>query len=95
MSATSGLRVLAERGRRVTSGRGYNGPDRRNRDEDALPVKFRVLAIGTLIGLLIVHVLLDVFLPYDGRDTSLMIGGIVGTALGLNEFVRGRGGGRS
>jgi len=70
------------------------GPDRR-RDDDALPVKFRVLAIGTLIGTLVVHIMLDaVFLrTYDGRDTSLMLGGIVGTALGLNEFVRGRGGG--
>lgn len=85
----------------MTSSGRYTGPDRRDtsrthsRDEDALPVKFRVVAIGVLIVFLIVHVLIDVFVQtYEGRDTSLMIGGIVGTALGLNEFVRGRGGSR-
>jgi hypothetical protein len=57
-----------------------------------LPLLFRVLAIGLLVLTLVVHIFLDAFLDdYEGAATSLMLGGIVGTALGLNEFLRGRG----
>jgi hypothetical protein len=58
-----------------------------------LPLLFRILAIGLLVLTLVVHIFLDAFLDdYEGAATSLMLGGIVGTALGLNEFLRGRGG---
>lgn len=57
-----------------------------------LPLLFRMVAIGLLGITLIVHIFVDVFVDdYDGNATSLMLGGIVGTALGLNEFLRGRG----
>lgn len=58
-----------------------------------LPLWFRVLAIGALVATLIAHILIDAFRDdYDGAATSLMLGGIVGTALGLNEYLRGRAG---
>lgn len=61
-----------------------------------LPLKFRVLIIGSLSATLIVHIFVDAFnKQYEGAATSLMLGGIVGTALGVNEYLRGRGGGSS
>lgn len=61
-----------------------------------LPLKFRVLVIGALAVTLIVHIFVDAFnKQYEGAATSLMLGGIVGTALGVNEYLRGRGGGSS
>lgn len=63
------------------------------RQSPELPLLFRVAAIGILVLTLVVHIFLDAFLDdYEGAATSLMLGGIVGTALGLNEFLRGRGG---
>lgn len=56
-----------------------------------LPIWFRVAAIGALVMLLAAHIIIDIFVDtYEGNSTSLMLGGIVGTALGLNEFLRGR-----
>lgn len=61
-----------------------------------LPLKFRILLIGSLSVTLIVHIFVDAFnKQYEGAATSLMLGGIVGTALGVNEYLRGRGGGSS
>lgn len=61
-----------------------------------LPLKFRVIIIGSLALTLIVHIFVDAFnTHYEGAATSLMLGGIVGTALGVNEYLRGRGGGSS
>lgn len=58
-----------------------------------LPLWFRVIVIGFLVAFLAVHILIDAArTDYEGAATSLMLGGIVGTALGLNEFLRGRGG---
>jgi len=69
----------------VSNGQPPRGPE--------LPLLFRVAAIGLLVLTLIVHIFLDIFIDdYEGSATSLMLGGIVGTALGLNEFLRGRGG---
>jgi hypothetical protein len=63
------------------------------RQSPELPLLFRILAIGLLVLTLVVHIFLDAFLDdYEGAATSLMLGGIVGTALGLNEFLRGRSG---
>lgn len=63
-------------------------------DRNDLPLRFRVLAIGALVVTLIAHILIDAFRDdYDGAATSLMLGGIVGTALGLNDLFRGRGNG--
>lgn len=59
--------------------------------QSELPLWFRVAAIGMLVITLIAHIMVDVFVKtYEGAATSLMLGGIVGTALGLNEFLRGR-----
>lgn len=59
-----------------------------------LPLRFRILMIGSLAATLIVHIFIDAFRDdYDGAATSLMLGGIVGTALGVNEWLRGRGDG--
>lgn len=56
-----------------------------------LPLWFRIAAIGVLVLTLVAHIMVDAFLKsYEGTATSLMLGGIVGTALGLNEFLRGR-----
>lgn len=56
-----------------------------------LPLWFRISAIGVLVVTLVAHIMVDAFLgSYEGTATSLMLGGIVGTALGLNEFLRGR-----
>lgn len=63
------------------------------RKETELPLWFRMSAIGLLVLALVAHIAVDAFLDsYEGAATSLMLGGIVGTALGLNEFLRGRGG---
>jgi hypothetical protein len=68
-------------------------PEPPPRSSPELPLLFRILAIGLLVLTLVVHIFLDAFLDdYEGAATSLMLGGIVGTALGLNEFLRGRGG---
>lgn len=65
-----------------------------SRDQEDLPLKFRVLMIGALGAALIVHIFVDAFRSdYDGASVSLMLGGVVGTALGVNEYLRGRGGG--
>jgi Ca2+/H+ antiporter len=59
-----------------------------------LPLKFRVLVIGALAVTLIAHIFVDAFnKSYEGASVSLMLGGVVGTALGVNEYLRGRGGG--
>lgn len=56
-----------------------------------LPLKFRVILIGSLAATLIIHIFIDAFSKsYDGASTSLMLGGIVGTALGVNEYLRGK-----
>lgn len=63
-----------------------------NRRQPPLPTWFRVVAIGALVATFAAHIILDVLVDdYEGRGTSLMLGGIVGTALGLNEYLR-RGG---
>lgn len=59
-------------------------------------MRFRKIAIGSLIATLILHIAYDaVTSSYEGGATSLMLGGLVGTALGLNEWYRGKGGGPS
>lgn len=62
-------------------------------DDEQLPLWFRLAAIGLLVITLVVHIGIDAYLnEYEGTATSLMLGGIVGTALGFNEYLRGRGG---
>lgn len=57
-----------------------------------LPLWFRLSVIGLLAVTLVVHIFVDIFVKdYDGAGTSLMLGGIVGTALGVNEWLRTRG----
>lgn len=56
------------------------------------PMWFRIGVIGILVALLVVNIMIDALTDYEGSATSLMLGGIIGTALGLNEFLRGRGG---
>ncbi|MCW2758050.1 MAG: hypothetical protein JWO46_1796 [Nocardioidaceae bacterium] len=64
------------------------------RRETELPLWFRMTIIGVLVVGLFVHVAIDIFnTKYDGKAFSLLIGSVVGTALGVNEFLRGRGGG--
>lgn len=56
-----------------------------------LPLWLRVSIITAFAVTLIVHIFVDIFVDtYEGAATSLMLGGIVGTALGINEFVKGR-----
>lgn len=62
-------------------------------DESDYPLRFRVAVIGALTITLIVHIFVDAFnTHYEGAATSLMLGGIVGTAIGVNEYIRGRAG---
>ncbi len=66
-------------------------PQRQKDQGTELPLWFRIAAIGVLVITLVAHIMVDAFLKsYEGTATSLMLGGIVGTALGLNEFLRGR-----
>lgn len=59
-------------------------------------VRFRQWVIGAFAATFIVHLFIDVFLTtYEGTSTSFLIGGIVGTALGLRTFFENRGGGES
>ena len=63
-------------------------------DPNDLPLRFRVLIIGVLAATLVVHIFVDAFnKSYEGASVSLMLGGVVGTPLGVNEYLRGRGGG--
>jgi hypothetical protein len=64
-------------------------PEPESRD---LPLWFRLIVLGILVVLLAANILFDALTDYEGTATSLMLGGIIGTALGFNEFVRGRGG---
>lgn len=77
----------------TTRPRRYGGRTGEPRERGDLPLWFRASVIGLLAVTLVVHIMLDVFIDtYDGLSTSLMLGSIVGTAVGLNEFVRGRNG---
>ncbi len=58
-----------------------------------LPGWLRNSIVGLFAGALVVHIFVDIFnTRYEGAATSLMLGGIVGSALGLNEWLRNRGG---
>ena len=62
-----------------------------NSNRDGLPVSFRVVAIGSLVVALVGHIFLDALDDsYEGSAVSLMLGTIVGTALGVNEYLRNR-----
>lgn len=61
------------------------------RHHSDLPLWLRAAIIAALSLTLIGHIILDALLTnYEGQGTSLMLGGIVGTSLGFNEFLRGR-----
>lgn len=63
-------------------------------DQQELPRWFRMLIIGAFAATLVAHIVIDAYLDdYEGASVSLMLGGVVGTALGVNEYLRGRGGG--
>lgn len=54
-----------------------------------LPLWFRVGALGILVVTFVVHLALDIAVDdYDGGSQSLLLGGIIGTALGVGEFMR-------
>lgn len=51
-------------------------------------VRTSIIALFSIT--LIANIVIDgLVAAYDGATTSLMLGGIVGTSLGINEFVRG------
>lgn len=57
-----------------------------------LPLWFRVTVVSILVVLLVSNVLLDIIVSdYEGQATSLMLGGIIGTTLGVDKLLRGRG----
>ncbi len=58
-------------------------------DGTELPVWFRVAIIGMVAATMVIHIMIDAFRPdYEGLSTTLMLGGLVGTGLGLNEYLR-------
>lgn len=62
------------------------------RQNDDLPLRFRVAVLGILVATFVIHLAIDVFKDdYDGGSTTLLIGGIIGAAIGVREIVRSRG----
>lgn len=54
-----------------------------------LPLWFRVGTLGVLVVTFVTHLAVDVAAKdYDGGSQSLLLGGIIGTALGVGEFMR-------
>lgn len=59
-----------------------------------LPKWLRISLVSGSFVLMVVHIGYDAATKaYEGASISLMLGGLVGTALGFNEFLRNRGGG--
>lgn len=62
------------------------------KSEPDLPLWLRVSAISLLVLTLVGNVVSDIFVKdYDGLPTTLMLGGLVGAALGIDRAIR-RGG---
>jgi hypothetical protein len=58
------------------------------------PMWLRILLVVGSFVTMLAHIVYDaVTETYEGASISLMLGGLVGTALGFNEWLRNRGGG--
>lgn len=63
-------------------------------DSQGLPRWLRLTIVLTCLAAMVAHIAYDAAASaYEGASISLMLGGIVGSALGLNEYLRNRGGG--
>lgn len=61
-----------------------------------LPLWLRICGVIGSFTLMAGHIAYDAAVDsYEGASISLMLGGLVGATLGVNEFLRNRGGGAS
>ena len=60
--------------------------------QEGLPRGLRIVLVSGSFALMVGHVIYDaVVAAYEGASVSLMLGGLVGTALGFNEWLRNKG----
>lgn len=59
---------------------------------NSLPPAVTTGLVAAIMGLLVVNVIADIWVKdYEGTATSLMLGGLIGGALGLDRIARGGG----
>lgn len=62
-------------------------------DHSGLPPWLTAAIVGVFAVALLIHIAVDIISKtYDGQSTSLMLGGIVGSALAADRIVRKGGG---
>ena len=55
---------------------------------NGLPQWFRLAVLSIFVGVFVVHLAVDIARPdYDGGSLSLLLAGIVGAALGINQVI--------